>query len=160
MEKYPFLRCHNQQHTKIIFLCHLLIVYFLTVISPYSILPIHTFYFIHKFISRWRKGKITQLCPTICDPMDCIVHEILQARILEWVAVSFSRGPSQPRPPTLEVNSLRAEPPGKPKNPGVGTLSLLQQIFLTQELNQALLHCRCILYQLRYQGNPGISRCS
>ena len=29
------------------------------------------------------KVKVTQLCPTLCDPMDCIVHEILQARILE-----------------------------------------------------------------------------
>ena len=34
---------------------------------------------------------------TLCDPMDCIVHGILQARILEWVAFPFSRGSSQPR---------------------------------------------------------------
>ena len=45
---------------------------------------------------------ITQLCPTLCDPMDCrppgsSVHGILQARILEWVAIPFSRGSSQPR---------------------------------------------------------------
>ena len=43
-----------------------------------------------------------QLCPTLCDSMDCSppgssVHEILQARILVWVAISFSRGSSQPR---------------------------------------------------------------
>ena len=37
---------------------------------------------------------------------------------------------------------------------GVSSLSFLQQIFLTQELNQGLLHCRCILYQLSYQGSP------
>ena len=43
------------------------------------------------------KVKVAQLCPTLCDPMDCIVHGILQARILEWVAVPFSRGSSQPR---------------------------------------------------------------
>jgi len=55
--------------------------------------------------------------------------------------------------PTLQADSLPAEPPGKPKNPGVGSLSLLQQIFLTQELNWGLLHCRQILYQLSYQGN-------
>ena len=47
-------------------------------------------------------AKLLQLCPTICDPMGCSpsvssVHRILQARILEWVAISFSRGPSQPR---------------------------------------------------------------
>ena len=45
---------------------------------------------------------ITQLCPTLCDPMDCSqpgssVHGILQARILEWVGIPFSRGSSQPR---------------------------------------------------------------
>ena len=45
-------------------------------------------------------------------------------------------------------------PPGKPKNTGVGSLSLLQQIFMTQESNQGLLHCRQILYQLSYQGSP------
>ena len=45
---------------------------------------------------------VTQSCPSLCDPMDCSppgssVHEIFQARILEWVAISFSRGSSQPR---------------------------------------------------------------
>ena len=43
------------------------------------------------------KVKVTQLCPALCDPMDYTVHEILQARILEWVAFPFSRGSSQPR---------------------------------------------------------------
>ena len=43
------------------------------------------------------KGKVPQSCPTLCDPMDCTVHGILQARILEWVAFPFSRGSSQPR---------------------------------------------------------------
>ena len=46
-----------------------------------------------------------QSCPTLCDPMDCSppgssVHEILQARILEWVVISFSRGSSWPRDQT------------------------------------------------------------
>ena len=41
------------------------------------------------------KVKVAQLCPTLCDPMDYTVHGILQARILEWVAFSFSRGSSQ-----------------------------------------------------------------
>ena len=54
---------------------------------------------------------------------------------------------------TLQVDSLPAEPQGKPKNTGVGSLSLLQGIFPTQELNQGLLHCRQILYQLSYQGS-------
>ena len=46
------------------------------------------------------KVKIAQLCPTLCDPMDYMVHGILQARILEWVAFPFSRGSSQPRDQT------------------------------------------------------------
>ena len=51
----------------------------------------------------WIKvSKVAQLCPTLCDPMDCSLpgsslHGILQARVLEWVAISFSRGSSQPR---------------------------------------------------------------
>ena len=44
-----------------------------------------------------RKVKVAQSCLTLCDPMDWIVHGILQARILEWVAVPFSRGSSQTR---------------------------------------------------------------
>ena len=43
------------------------------------------------------KVKVTQPCLTLCNPMVCIVHGILQARILEWVAFPFSRGSSQPR---------------------------------------------------------------
>ena len=41
--------------------------------------------------------KVTQLYPTLCDPMDYTVHGILWAKILEWVAVPFYRGSSQPR---------------------------------------------------------------
>ena len=43
------------------------------------------------------KVKAAQPCPTLCDPTDYAVHGILQARILEWGAFSFSRGSSQPR---------------------------------------------------------------
>ena len=46
------------------------------------------------------KVKVTESCPTLCDPMDYTVHGILQARILEWVAVPFSRGSSQTKDPT------------------------------------------------------------
>ena len=43
------------------------------------------------------ENEVTQLCPTLCDPIDCSppgssIHGILQAKILEWVAISFSRG--------------------------------------------------------------------
>ena len=60
----------------------------------------------------------------------------------------------KPRSPTLRADSLPAEPPGKPKNTRGSSLSLKQRIFLIQELNQGLLHCRQILYQLSYQGSP------
>ena len=56
--------------------------------------------------------------------------------------------------PALWEDSLLSEPPREPKNNGVDSLSFLQGIFLTQELNQGLLHWRQILYQLSYQGSP------
>ena len=60
----------------------------------------------------------------------------------------------KPRSAALWADSLPAEPPGKPKNTGVGSLSLFQGNVLTQELNKGLLHCRLILYQLSYLGSP------
>ena len=178
---------------------------------------------------------VTQLCPTLCNRMDCSlpgssVHGIIQARILELIAIPFSRGSSwprdwtqvsctagifftvwntreseshsvlsdsvtpwtvacqaplsmefsrqeywnrlpfpspkgdlptnlpnpgiEPRSPALQADSLPAEPQGKPKNTGVNSLSLLQQIFPAQKSNWGLLHCRQILYLLSYQGSP------
>ena len=65
-----------------------------------------------------------QSCPALCDPVDCSppgssVHGILQARILEWVALPSSRGSSQPRDqkprsPALRGDSFLSEPPEKP----------------------------------------------
>ena len=47
--------------------------------------------------------KATQSCPTLCDPMDYTVHGILRARILEWVAIPFSRGfPTQGSNPVVQ----------------------------------------------------------
>ena len=67
-----------------------------------------------------------QLCPTLCDPMDCSplgssVYGILQARVLEWFAIPFSRRSSQPKDhsriepgsPALQAYSLPFDPPGK-----------------------------------------------
>ena len=62
----------------------------------------------------------------------------------------------KPRSPTLQTDSLPAEPQGKPKNTGVGSLSLLQGIFPTQGLNPGLLHCRQILYQLSLPRKPQV----
>ena len=69
------------------------------------------------------QAQLSQSSPTICDPMDCslqgfFVHEILQIRILEWVAMPSSRGSSHPGiksgSPALQADSLPSEPPGKP----------------------------------------------
>ena len=63
--------------------------------------------------------KVAGSCPTLCDPIDYTVHGILQARILEWVAVPFPRdllNPGiEPRSPTLQADSLPAEPQGNPR---------------------------------------------
>ena len=72
-----------------------------------------------------RKGLVTQLCPTLCDPVDCSplgssVHGIIQVRILEWVAMPFPRGSCWPRDQT-----------------------------------QNLFHCKQILYHLSHQVNLG-----
>ena len=88
--------------------------------------------------------------------MDYIVHGILQARILEWVAFPYSRDLPNPgiEPrlnPILQVDSLPVEPQEMPKNTGVGSLSFLQGIFLTQESNRGLLHCKWIFNQLSYK---------
>ena len=100
--------------------------------------------------------KVTQSCPTFCDPMDDKVHGILQASILGWVSFPFSRRSSQPMdrscvcciagrcfnnwvvgeaqkelPLLREINS-----PGK--NARVGHQALLQGIFLVEPMSPAL----------------------
>ena len=64
------------------------------------------------------KVKVALLCLILCDLVDYTVHGVLQARILEWVDVPFSRGFSQPRDGTqvsrVTGGFLLAELPGKP----------------------------------------------
>ena len=61
----------------------------------------------------------------------------------------------EPRSPALQVDSLPSDPPGKPKNTGVGSLSFLQ-IFPTQESNWGFLLCWWILHQLSCQRSPTV----
>ena len=108
---------------------------------------------------------VAQLCATLWDAMD---RSPPGSSLCPW---GFSRQefwselPCPPpgdflnpgmelRSPAFQADSLPSEPARKPKNTGVVSLSLLQQIFLTQQSNQSLLHCRWILYQLSYQGSP------
>ena len=96
---------------------------------------------------------------------------ILQARY--WSGLPCPPPGDRPKPgiklrsPAFQAESLSPEPLGKPKNTEVGSLSLLQLIFPTQELNRGLQHCRPILYQLNYEGSlnagdlgliPGLGR--
>ena len=101
---------------------------------------------------------VTQWCLTLCS-----FHGLQPSRILcPW---GFSRqeyysglpcpppgdflNPGmKPRSPIFQVDSLVTEPPRQPKNTVVGSLSLLQGIFPSQESNQGLLHFRQVLYQL------------
>ena len=90
-----------------------------------------------------------------------VVHQSMEfCRPEYWGGQPFPSPGDFPNPeiefrsPTLQADFLPAEPSGKPKNTGVGSLSLPQAIFLTHESNWGLLHCRCILHQLSYQGSP------
>ena len=133
-----------------------------------------------------RQVQVSQLCPTLREPMDYIVQHLIIPLPSPWKSLShvrlfatswtiqsmeFSRpeywsgepSPSlgdlpntgiKPSSPTLQADSLPAKPQGKPKNTGMGSLSLCQWIFPTQESNRGLLHCRRILYLLSHKGSP------
>ena len=67
------------------------------------------------------ESEVAQSCPTLCDPVNCSLpgsslYGILQARVLEWVAISFSRGSSnsgiEPRSSAFQADALTSEPPG------------------------------------------------
>ena len=96
---------------------------------------------------------VTQSCPTLCDPMGCsppssFVLGNFPGKNTGLGSMPSSRGPSWHRSPTLQMNSLPSEPPGKPMNTRVDSLSLLQGIFPTQGSKPGLLHCSLILYQI------------
>ena len=104
---------------------------------------------------------VAQICLTLCDSMDCSppgssIHGNSPEKNTGVGCHALFRGNlpnprTEPWSPALQVDSLPSETPQKPRNTGVGRLSLLQGIFLTQESNRGLLHCRPILYQLSYQ---------
>ena len=138
------------------------------------------------------QAKSLQSCPTLCNLVDCSppgssVHGILQARILEWIAISFfthigrwvlfhwchlgspnivqaavlSRSAVsyslQPVDCNLPASSVPGDSPGK--NPGVGCHALLQGVFPTQGSTPGSQHCRRILYHLRHQESPIQCKC-
>ena len=131
-------------------------------------LPMAFFTELEQKISLFMKVKVTQLYPTLTTPWT--IQSVEFSRAEYWSGQPFPSPGEPPNPaikprsPSLQVDSLPAEPPGKTKNTGVSSLSLLQPmktkntgvsslsllqpIFLTQEQNWGLLHCRWILYQL------------
>ena len=114
------------------------------------ILHVHCYFLLHCAVVL---GLVSQSCPTLCDHMDFTfqapLEGILQARILERLPVpSPGDLPNlgiEPRSPALQADSLPAEPPERPKNTGVSSLSFLQGNFLAQESNHSLLHSRWTL---------------
>ena len=103
---------------------------------------------------------VTWSGPTPCHPMDyCPPGSFVHGQEY-WSGLPCPPSgdlPDQgikPRAPSLQVDSLPTEPPGKPKITGVGSHSRRKGFFPTQESNWGPLHCRWILYQLRYQGSP------
>ena len=107
------------------------------------------------------KVKVTQSCLTLCDPIDCSppdssIHRDSPGKNT-GVGLPCPPPGDLPNPgielesPPLLADSLLSEPSGKPKNTGVGSPSLLQGIFLTQESSQGLLNHRWILYHLSHQ---------
>ena len=113
------------------------------------------------------RSEVAQSCLTLCDPMDCSlpcssIHGIFQARVLEWVTISFSRNWKWKWSRSVVSDSLRPHglwptrflcPWDFPsKDTGVGCYFLLQRIFPTQRSNLGLPHCWQMLYHLSHQG--------
>ena len=112
---------------------------------------------------------VTQSCLTLCDP-----HGLQPARLLYpwgfsrqeyWSGLpcpppgDLSNTRIKPRSSVLQVDSLQSEPPGKSKNTGVGSLSLLQGIFPTQGWNWGLLQGRQVAqYKVSYPGGQIIHK--
>ena len=76
--------------------------YFWNILCTIVFLWFHITFTISVWKQKERKVLVTHLCPALCDPMDdgppgSFIHRILQARILEWVAIPFSKGSSWPR---------------------------------------------------------------
>ena len=104
--------------------------------------------------------KIAQSCRALCDPMDYSIQSMEFSRPESCSGQSIPspgdlpNSGIKPRSPTLRADSLPAEPQGKPKNTGMGSLSLLRRIFPTQGSNPGLPHYRRIVYQLNHKECP------
>ena len=102
--------------------------------------------------------KVTQSCPTLCEFMDYTVHGFFRPEY--WSGQPFPSPKDIPNPEikprslTLQADSLPAEPQGKPKNDWRGQPIPSPVDLPDRESNRGLLHCRWVLYQPTYMGNP------
>ena len=101
--------------------------------------------------------SVTQSCPTLCNSMNWSLPDSSvpgdspgKSGLPCPPPGDLANSGMEPRSPTLQADSLPNEPPGKPKNTTVDSLSRLQEIFPTQESKQGFPHCRQIPYQLSY----------
>ena len=90
------------------------------------------FFFKWEFILFLLKVKVAHLCPTLCNPMDCIVPGIVQARLLKWVAFSFSRASSQPRDWTQVYHIVGRSFPSWATREALSFFYILLKTFLVQ----------------------------
>ena len=105
-----------------------------------------------KLIMLGNELLVAQSCPTLCNPMDCSspvssVHGILQARILKWVAISFSRGSSRPRDGTQTRSAALRVDSSPPESPGI----MLYYSDITEwsyfpSLSKVSFGCACIFH--------------
>ena len=109
-----------------------------------------------RFFTSWatrKESEVAQLCPTLCDPMDCSspgssIHGIFWARILEWVAISFSRGSKCLFVSSSEDSAPRAhpnEPATLTRPPYSISLGCTAHIFIPSHRPQSH-HVTCVLF--------------
>ena len=103
--------------------------------------------------------KVAQSCRTLCNPMDYTVHGFFQARILEWVAFSFSRGifPIQGLNsglPHCRLILYQLSHKGSPRILEWVAYPFSSRFSRPRNQTRSVLHCRQILYQLSYPGSP------
>ena len=117
----------------------------------------------HQLNTHGSGDLVTQLCLTLVTPWTVACQAPLLmgfSRQESWNGLPFPSPEDlpdpgiKPRSPALQADSSLSEALGKPMNTGVGSLFLLQRIFLTQESNPGFLHCGQILYQLSHKGSP------
>ena len=113
------------------------------------------------------EGEVAQSCPTLWDPVDCSlpgfsIHGIFQARVLEWVAISFSRGSSQPRDTNPGLLHCRQTLYPLSQENGLNKWTVLAILYVEIGASQVVLMVKNLLVNAGDTGdagsNPGLER--